>query len=213
MFILLKERGYPIDAIVFADTGAELPETYEFISKVEEWAKQRIDVVRHPLNWFDWFYRPWARSKKNWPIHGFPMVNRIIGSWCTRSLKIDPLEKYADGAKMYVGISANERRRKRKDKLYPLVDWKLTSLDCYNICIDRGLLNPIYEKVKRSGCWPCPNQGKAELRNLYRYYPDLWVKLLKLEEDSPTRFSMNFTLAELDKQFKGKEMRQPCLIS
>ena len=39
MYFVLRERKMPIDAIIFADTGAELPETYSTVQKFEEIAK------------------------------------------------------------------------------------------------------------------------------------------------------------------------------
>jgi len=209
MLIELKRRGIPIEGIVFADTGAELPETYEFILRVEEWAKQRIDVVRHPLNWFDWFYRKFEKGNHIGEIHGFPVMfspKGKSGGWCTRSLKINPLDKYALGRTMAVGIAADEyhrtfRNTQRYPKVYPLCDWRLTSLDCYNICVENDLLNPIYHRVGRSGCWTCPMQSVRQLRILYALYPALWGTLLQLEKDSPSCFRTEVKLAELHELF------------
>jgi len=207
MLILLKQLGIRIDGIVFADTGAELPETYEFIAKVEDRMKQKIDVVRHPLDWFDWFYRPYTRGKRRGQIHGFPITILRGASWCTRSLKLDPINRYANGRQQLVGIAADEYHR-AKGQIYPLIEWKLTSLDCYNICVENDLLNPIYHRIGRSGCWTCPNQSSQQLRMLYAYYPDLWARLLKLEDDSPTRFCTQFTLKKLDALFQLQKAGQ-----
>lgn len=207
MLILLKQLGIRVDGIVFADTGAELPETYDFIATVEERIKQKIDVVKAPLDWFDWFYRPYVQGKHKGQdqIHGFPRTFQFKGhggGWCTRSLKLDPIRKYANGREQLVGIAADEYHRVRKNRSYPLVEWKLTSLDCYNICVENDLLNPIYHRMGRSGCWTCPNQSPRQLRIIYAYYLELWARLLRLEQDSPTRFSMRFTLKELDALFQ-----------
>lgn len=34
--LLLLERGYPLDAVMFADTGMEFPEMYDHIQRVDE---------------------------------------------------------------------------------------------------------------------------------------------------------------------------------
>jgi len=206
MLILCKQLGIKLDGIVFADTGAELPETYEFIARAEDWAKQKIDIVRDckGRDFFDWFYLPLCKGKRQGERHGFPYnhYSAFNGpNWCTRSLKIDPIAKYANGRTQLVGMAADEWQRRRRDREYPLQDWRLTSLDCYNICVENDLLNPIYHRFGRSGCWTCPNQSKRQLRLLYAFYPHLWQRLLQMEQDSPTRFSMDYTLAELNALF------------
>lgn len=220
MLIMMKERGIPIDGIVFADTGAELPETYGFILKVEDWLGQKIDVVRHPLDFFDWFYRVFEKGNHIGEIHGFPRIFSFRGKgggWCTKSLKIDPLGKYAQGRTMAVGMAADEYHRtfaqsRRYPKVYPLCEWMMTSLDCYNLCVEHDLLNPIYHRFGRSGCWTCPNQSVKALRMLYAFYPNLWQKLLQMEKDSPFPFRTEFKLQELHNQFILElGMRQPLL--
>lgn len=222
MLIMMKQEGISIDGVVFADTGAELPETYEFILKVEDHIKQRIDVVRHPLDFFGWFYRVFEKGKHVGEIHGFPRVFSFRGhggGWCTRSLKIDPLAKYAQGRTMAIGIAADEYHRtftstKKFPKVYPLCEWMMTSLDCYNLCVEHNLLNPIYHRFGRSGCWTCPNQSKKALRLIYAYYPDLWQRLLQLERDSPWAFRTEFELADLNNLFLLElGARQPLLAA
>lgn len=220
MLLMLKEQNIPIEGIVFADTGAELPETYEFILRVEDRIKQKIDIVRHPLDFFGWFYRVYERGKHIGEIHGFPRVFSFRGhggGWCTRSLKIDPLAKYAQGRTMAIGMAAEEWHRtftstSRFPKVYPLCEWMMTSLDCYNLCVERDLLNPIYHRFGRSGCWTCPNQSIRTLRVLYAGYPDLWQRLLQMERDSPFCFRSDFTLSDLNTRFLIElGTRQPLL--
>lgn len=220
MLLKMKELNIPIDGIVFADTGAELPETYEFILKVEDRVKQKIDVARHQLDWFDWFYRKFEKGNHIGEIHGFPRVFSFRGKgggWCTRSLKISPLAKYAQGRTMAVGMAADEYHRtfaqsKRYSKVYPLCEWMMTSLDCYNLCVKYDLLNPIYHTFGRSGCWTCPNQGIKQLRLLYARYPHLWQRLLQLENDSPFSFRTEFNLSNLNTRFLLElGTRQPLL--
>lgn len=38
--LLMIERGLPIDAVIWADTGMEFPEMYDHIAKVDEYSPQ-----------------------------------------------------------------------------------------------------------------------------------------------------------------------------
>ena len=51
MVLGLIEKNQPIDLILFADTGAERPSTYEHIAKFSEWLKSKnypeITIVKN----------------------------------------------------------------------------------------------------------------------------------------------------------------------
>jgi hypothetical protein len=66
-------------------------------------------------------------------------------------------------------------------------------------CKERGFLNPLYERYgfKRLGCWCCPKQPIKDLKIIKEYYPDLWLRLLKYEQDSPHGFKPDFKLTKL----------------
>lgn len=53
MLVELAERGERVDAILFADTGGERPETYAFVALFSAWLVERdyppINIVRHLL--------------------------------------------------------------------------------------------------------------------------------------------------------------------
>src|SRR5690554_3051688 len=79
--LYLRERMDDLE-FVFADTGKELPETYEYIARLEAFLGQSV-VRLNPERGFDhWLtvyggYLPSAKAR-----------------WCTRMLKIHPLEQY-----------------------------------------------------------------------------------------------------------------------
>ena len=52
----------------------------------------------------------------------------------------------------------------------------------YSLCEKYGLLSPVYEYTSRGGCWFCPNARQKELRHLRDCHPELWQKLLDLED-------------------------------
>ena len=53
MLIEWVERGLPLDAVLFADTGAEKPETDAFVPVFQSWLRDRgvlVETVRTSLN-------------------------------------------------------------------------------------------------------------------------------------------------------------------
>lgn len=40
--LLMIERGLPVDAVIWADTGMEFPEMYDHIAKVDEYSYARL---------------------------------------------------------------------------------------------------------------------------------------------------------------------------
>lgn len=68
------------------------------------------------------------------------------------------------------------------------------------------MLSPTYEDSSRDGCWFCHNQGIDQLRNLYHKYPDLWEKMMILDNDSPVTFHADGrTIHDFDKRFKAED--------
>ena len=56
MLIRMLELKMPIDKIVFADTGFEFPELYEYIKKIENYIGRKIEVVCPEKSFEEWFY-------------------------------------------------------------------------------------------------------------------------------------------------------------
>lgn len=77
--------------------------------------------------------------------------------------------------------------------------------DAFDLCKRYGLLSPIYEFAERNGCFFCPNAKEKELRHLYDYHPDLWGRMLELQ-NAPNKctelFNREFTFAQIDSNFR-----------
>lgn len=145
---------------------------------------------------------------------GFPMAMRCA---LNRSCKVRPIqnfykEKAMEEITQYVGIAIDEPKRlKRLDdgernKVSLLEKYGYTEEMAKNLCKKYGLLSPIYNFAPRGGCWFCPNASYAELRHLREYHPDLWNKLLDLENQPDTIGKIYNTLKrvslqELDEKF------------
>ena len=125
--------------------------------------------------------------------------------WYNREAKARPLDKaLKDCDIVYIGYAKGEEKRMMKNKQfkYPLIEWGWTEKKCLEYCKEKGLLNPLYTKFKRLGCWFCPKQNKQSLKVLKRDYPALWNILLQLEELSPHGFKPNFKLSQENEQRK-----------
>ena len=198
MLIRMIELDYKIDRIIFADTKYEFPEMYEYIEKVQDFIGREIEVLRTNQKFEDWFYGEWTRGNLRGQKRGFPKV--VYPCYWSRESKFKVLEKECKGNIRYIGIAYDERHRETNNEgyKYPLIEWSWTEMDCIRYLERIDLINPLYEKFDRLGCWWCPKQSRKSLESLYRYYPDLWDKFLELDKDSPHDFKPNRTLKSLE---------------
>ena len=164
----------------FCDTGAELPETYAYLAKLEMVLGKKI--VR--LN---------AEKGFN---HYFEIYRGTLPSpqmrWCTNHLKIKPLEKWVgnDDVLSYVAIRADEGNRKgyvptkpNIKAVFPFMEDDIYRDDVMRILDDAGLNLPeYYEWRTRSGCYFCFFQRKAEWVGLADKHPDLFQKAIAIEQ-------------------------------
>lgn len=197
---IYMRKKYPQISVeyVFCDTGCELPETYEYLERMEALLGREVvhlnaaDALtsrkipgRNPFDlWLDQQYG------------GF--LPNIRSRWCTRVLKIEPFEKYVgDGqAFSYIGIRGDEDRDGYVSKkppvisqqpnilpVYPFKDDGLGLADIKQILEDSGLGLPDYYRWRsRSGCYFCFYQQIGEWQRLKEEHPDLFEKAKKYEK-------------------------------
>ena len=164
----------------FCDTGAELPETYKYLAKLEV-------VLGKPI----------ARLNSERGFgHYFEMFRGTLPSpqmrWCTSLLKIKPLEDWIgdDKAVSYVAIRADESNRKGYVSTkagittrFPFVDDNIDHTGVIRILEDAGINLPEYYKWRtRSGCYFCFFQRKAEWVGLADNHPNLFEKAVAIEQ-------------------------------
>lgn len=164
----------------FADTGAELPETLEFVDLMEDYLGKEI-IRLNAGRGFDYYLKlngnflPTARSR-----------------WCTINLKLKPFEEFVgnDPVISYVAIRADEPHRtgyistKPNIKaVYPFKEDGKVKEDIIKILEESGLGMPkYYEWRSRSGCYFCFYQRKIEWIGLSENHPDLFEKAKDFEE-------------------------------
>ncbi len=206
--ILMVERGLHVDAVLYADVGMNFPEMNAHMDKLDDYLYRNrgihITVLRHPKG-FEYLMfdepkvKPGAiekRKKMGIPLcgNGWPGV-RV--RWCTGQLKTHLLTKEGNRLRQekniihYIGIAADEAHRCKldKDKRYPLVEWGITEADALKICYEHGFdFGGLYEIYHRASCFCCPFQTVNELRNLRHYHPDLWARLLDMDNRARAQF-------------------------
>lgn len=177
--IYMRDR-VPEMEYFFCDTGAELPETYEYLAKLEVYLGKKITRLASDRSFDHWLkiYRGTLPS---------PNMR-----WCTKVLKIEPLEKWIgdDKAISYVGLRADEANRKgyistkqHIISIFPFIDDGLELRDIEDLLVESGLGKPsYYEWRSRSGCYFCFYQRKKEWISLSQRHPELYDSAIAYEE-------------------------------
>lgn len=197
--IYMREKypDIPIEYF-FCDTGCELNETYEFLDRLK--ARLGIQIT----------YLCAERGFDHWlqVYNGF--LPSATARWCTKQLKIIPIEKFIgnDETLSYIAIRADEDREgyiSSKDNINPVFPFKkdgVVKMDVYRILEESGIGIPTYYNWRsRSGCYFCFFQRNIEWIGLYDNHPDLFEKAARYErEHSDGRkytWNDNETLVEL----------------
>lgn len=171
LMLALREADVPFRA-VFADTGWEAPETYEYLDTLRQKIGP-IDTV-HPK-------RDMIASVRH--RAGFP---GRMQRWCTRELKLDPIRAYHTKLETELGVEtinamgvrAEESAARAKMSAWvdddewggwiwrPLLAWSIA--DVLHVHRRHGVpVNPLYAQgFDRVGCFPCIFSNKEEIRSL-----------------------------------------------
>lgn len=218
--ILAHELKKPVSELVYCKVmfddkiSAEVPEHEQFLHevafpKIQKDFGFKIVTVRDPRNYVELFNMPVTKGERKGLLRGSPVC---FGCWVQRDLKVRPLEKYNKSqptdAKYYVGIAKDEEDRllslAKGNKISLLQECGFTEADAFDLCKQYGLLSPIYEFAPRNGCFFCPNAKEKEFRHLRDHHPELWQRMLEMEQ-TPGLIKKNYnremTLAEMERNF------------
>ncbi|MBD2069793.1 phosphoadenosine phosphosulfate reductase family protein [Leptolyngbya sp. FACHB-671] len=177
---VLLHKEIPQMEYFFCDTHKELPETYEYLDRIEARLGikiQRLSAERGFDHWLD-VYGGFLPSPKS--------------RWCTKQMKIIPLERFIgdDEAISYVGIRADENRDgyiSTKPNIKPVFPFKekgLVKADILQLLEDSGIGLPEYYRWRsRSGCFFCFFQRKYEWVMLAQEHPDLFAEAVRYEQE------------------------------
>ena len=189
----------------FTDTGKELPEVYSFLDKLEGFLGkpiQRLNPDRDFDFWLDEYgnFLPSPRTR-----------------WCTRQLKLRPLEHWLKAdleagtiIHSYVAIRADEPSREGYQAThpnmlvhFPLRDAGIDRAGVLEILNQSDIGEPEYYKWRsRSGCTFCFYQQKIEWVRLAENHPDRFAEAVDyektaLKDGSPFTWSQGESLTEL----------------
>lgn len=177
--VYLRDR-VPQMEYFFCDTGAELPETYAYLRQLAAYLGKPIKYLNSGKTFDHWLsvYRGMLPS---------PQMR-----WCTRKMKIEPLEDWVgdDQAISYVAIRADEASRQgyistkpNITAVYPFKEDGIDKEGVMRILSDAGVgLPEYYEWRTRSGCYFCFFQRKAEWVGLAERHPDLFAQAVAYED-------------------------------
>jgi len=196
MLLMMLEKKFKVDHVVFFDTGWDFPGMIKHINKLEKYINREIIRLKPKISFKELF------EKRGFPS---PKVR-----WCMAE-KRDTINNFCRKNKPYmqwIGFSFDERKRIKKTigYCYPLVDWKITEEDALKYCYGKGFdWGGLYEKYDRVSCWNCPLQTLSNLKALWTYFPDYWKKLIEMQKQSKWQFRFDYTLEELDERFRREE--------
>ena len=177
---ILMHKKFPQMEYFFCDTHKELPETYEYLDRIK--ARLGITIT----------YLSADRGFDHWlDVYGGYLPSPKV-RWCTRKLKIVPLEQFIgnDEAISYVGIRADEKRdgyistKPNIKAVYPFKEAGLVHADIIRLLEESGIGLPSYYRWRtRSGCFFCFFQRKYEWVKLAEEHPEFFAEAVKYEQE------------------------------
>jgi 3'-phosphoadenosine 5'-phosphosulfate sulfotransferase (PAPS reductase)/FAD synthetase len=200
----------------FTDTGEELPEVYEFLTKLEGALGKPITRLDPHRN-----FEFWLRE-----------FNQFLPSpqtrWCTIKMKLEPFRnwvnqwlKAGDTVYSYVAIRADEDYREGYTSNHQNLKIKLPFRDdgidkegVFDILDASGLgLPKYYEWRSRSGCTFCFFQQKIEWVRLKEHHPEAFENAKKLEKvakdnNSPFTWSQGESLEMLEREERVIQIKE-----
>lgn len=188
--LVLKAQGkIDFDFAIFADTGNENPETYEYLENViKPYCKQNdidLEIIHRELNN--------GENLKAWCDRHKLIPSRKFGA-CRDKFKISVIRKYlrkyypvvykSREIETFIGFCVGEEGRREGYKgitanySFPLMELGLNRLQCVQIIRDAGLPIPV-----KSGCTFCPHQPFESWIALYNKHPELYAEAETLEKN------------------------------
>ena len=200
----------------FTDTGEELPEVYEFLTKLEGALGKTITRLDPHRN-----FEFWLREFKQF----LPSPQT---RWCTIKMKLEPFRnwvnqwlKAGDTVYSYVAIRSDEDYREGYTSNHQNLKIKLPFREdgidkegVFEILDASGLgLPKYYEWRSRSGCTFCFFQQKIEWVRLKEHHPEAFENAKKLEKlakdnDSPFTWSQGESLEMLEKEERVIQIKE-----
>lgn len=201
--ILLRQTNDLPDAILFADTGGEKPETYRHVELMSEWCIENglpaITTVRRDVD-----HERQKHETKYDTLEQECLVKKSLPSIaffrrsCSDKWKQAPQVKWmnnwpvaqqhwACGGRVVKAIFFDADEPERADyyadaksvNWYPLLDHNIGRVECEELIRGAGVPVP-----PKSSCFFCPEMTPPEIRELERVNPDLLARALAMEANA-----------------------------
>lgn len=203
LLLKLIELEYPIDIVLFYNTGMEFRAIYDIRDRVRamctHYGIRFVELEPEYPFVYCMLEKPVSNRDDSGYHCGYSWCGLGRCRWATRH-KLDAIHKFKQSLNGecidYVGIAADEQDRMEPgagNKRYPLVEWGMTEADCLHYCRQRGWKwleeTPVtesgwidlYDILDRVSCWCCANKNLPELYNIYCYLPQYWNQLKYLQ--------------------------------
>ncbi len=187
LLALAYQGKLQFDVVIFADTGCELPETYEWIERYAKPVCKELGIE-------------FVVVRGNERVHGKEVSNlydycreyrffpNVRWRFCTEKFKIKPIKAWilenCGDPELVLGIDASEKHRARECTdipcRYPLVEMGIDRKGCKRIIRQVG-----WEVPPKSGCFICPFSTVSRFKWLYERHPELFMKAELLEKSHP----------------------------
>lgn len=215
--VYMRETAPELDIeYFFTDTGKELEEVYQFLDRLEGFLGKPITRLNP-----DRGFEHWLREYN----HFLPSPRT---RWCTRQLKLKPLEHWLrpdlDGGIIvhsYVAIRSDEPHRDGYQATHenmrvhlPLREAGIDRKGVIDILESAGVGEPEYYSWRsRSGCTFCFFQQKIEWVRLSREHPGAFAEAKQYEKTalshgSPFTWSQGESLDELIRPARVKQIEE-----
>jgi len=192
------ERKIRPDLILFADTGGELPHTYNHIKlmsgKAKEWWGLEIEIVTKKYQGeFESLERNCLRKRM--------LPSLAYGrKACSMKHKIEPQQKrcrqfmddhgvkevtkaigydFAEGHRATDRTHSEIGRGRIERNWYPLIEWQWDRNACIETIKRHDLPLP-----GKSSCFFCPSMKMAEILSLRQNYPEYFRRAIEIEENN-----------------------------
>jgi len=211
--ILLQKLSKQDIILLYTDTKTEHCDNYRFRNDLSKFFDIPITTVQDGRD-------VWQLIDD---LHDIPTARFRL---CTDRLKIRPRKRFCkqfskDDFTLYFGFDKTEWRRMQRmfarcqqERIkvdFPLKDITITKEEIKKIITEKwGIPLPqMYKLFKHANCLPCFLWGKKDWYLCFKFFPEIYDKVAKLEQTYGTSAMRETYLSDLKTIFQSKEFKTP----
>lgn len=205
LFFWLQEHGWPLDLVIFADTGEEREETYDAVGRMKVICFARgidFQIVQSPYgNLYTYYWKKkviMSKQKRD----------------CTGKFKVAPIrnylrENFPQGSTfgMYIGIASDEDHRAKPSDVQYIENFHPFVYEGVGREGNKTILRENNFHAEKSGCKGCMQQSKKQWVKMLVHEPKEFERHLALELNCSRypqlTLSGSYTLQSLKDKFSG----------